>query len=324
MIKVKISVIIPSYNRIQYVIAAIDSSLNQILPHDVNLSVVVVNDGSTDGTEEKINNKYGKKVHLITIENSERGAARNKGAHYAISELKADWLLFLDADDCLDLYGLDGLIRGISSNANIISGRYIIWNSGESFDKVLPIRRFTQMSNSNRASKIDLLSNDWLPLGATLFKSALFTEIGGFIEERKLSGSEDKVFCIHSALIGEIKFSDNIVTWYRQHDQNTSVKRFSESMRLAIFYLEPLIKKYSSGSTVDPFKILSNHIAYLLIGAHNSNLREGQPLALLLKLICEQPELIFRPITWKYLLSIIKNYVLYAFHFKTKRIPSSL
>ena len=64
----KISVVIPTYNRIALVERAIDSVLRQsIKPFDI----IVVDDGSDDGTSEMIQNKY--KPLYIVIDNTEYG-----------------------------------------------------------------------------------------------------------------------------------------------------------------------------------------------------------------------------------------------------------
>jgi len=87
----KISVVIPTFNRISLVARAIDSVLKQSLnPYEI----IVVDDGSDDGTSEMINNKY-KSIKLIQQQNNGVSAARNKGIKHA----KGDWIGLLDSDD---------------------------------------------------------------------------------------------------------------------------------------------------------------------------------------------------------------------------------
>ena len=87
----KISVIIPTFNRIRLVARAIDSVLKQSLnPYEI----IVVDDGSDDGTSEMIHNKY-KSIKLIQQQNNGVSAARNKGIKHA----KGDWIGLLDSDD---------------------------------------------------------------------------------------------------------------------------------------------------------------------------------------------------------------------------------
>lgn len=87
----KISVVIPTYNRIALVERAIDSVLRQsIKPFDI----IVVDDGSDDGTSEMIKKKY-RSINLVQQQNSGVSAARNNGIKHA----KGDWIALLDSDD---------------------------------------------------------------------------------------------------------------------------------------------------------------------------------------------------------------------------------
>ena len=87
----KISVVIPTFNRISLVARAINSVLKQSLnPYEI----IVVDDGSDDGTSEMIQYKY-KSIKLIQQQNNGVSAARNKGIKHA----KGDWIGLLDSDD---------------------------------------------------------------------------------------------------------------------------------------------------------------------------------------------------------------------------------
>ena len=88
-----VSVIIPTYNRAEFIQEAIDSVLHQDVK-DCQLEIIVVDDGSTDNTAEVVKT-YGNKVKYILQKNSGAGAARNRGIVHATG----DWVAFLDSDD---------------------------------------------------------------------------------------------------------------------------------------------------------------------------------------------------------------------------------
>lgn len=88
----RVSVIIPTYNRENYVVKALDSVLNQKFK---DYEIIVVDDGSTDDTKKIVINKYGHRLRYIYQENSGVSAARNTGIKVA----KGEWLAFLDSDD---------------------------------------------------------------------------------------------------------------------------------------------------------------------------------------------------------------------------------
>lgn len=85
------SVIIPAYNSENSVSASIDSALSQTV---APLEIIVVDDGSTDGTAEVIK-AYGGIVRYLWQENAGQGAARNTG----LAEAKGEFIALLDADD---------------------------------------------------------------------------------------------------------------------------------------------------------------------------------------------------------------------------------
>lgn len=87
----KVSVIIPTYNRAEYVTQAIDSVLAQTY---TDYEIIVVDDGSTDKTREVLE-PYMDKITYIYQENTGVSAARNRG----IKAAKGDWVAFLDSDD---------------------------------------------------------------------------------------------------------------------------------------------------------------------------------------------------------------------------------
>jgi glycosyltransferase involved in cell wall biosynthesis len=74
------------------VLAAIDSVLSQTIPVE---EIIVVDDGSTDGTAEAISTLYGSSVRVFRQENAGVSAARNRG----IREATGEWIAFLDSDD---------------------------------------------------------------------------------------------------------------------------------------------------------------------------------------------------------------------------------
>lgn len=115
-----VSVIIPIYNGSQWLNECIQSVLNQSYQ---NIEVICINDGSTDSSRDIIAYylDVDRRVALIEQENSGSSSARNKGINYA----KGEWLLFLDADDCLSDHAIEELLYCTRENkADYVIGRY--------------------------------------------------------------------------------------------------------------------------------------------------------------------------------------------------------
>ena len=103
-----ISVVIPAYNARSYVRDAVSSALEQDLPPT---EVIVVDDGSSDGTEALFDGALPT-VKYVRQENAGVSAARNHGARIATGK----WLAFLDADDLWDPAKLSSCIRALMEN----------------------------------------------------------------------------------------------------------------------------------------------------------------------------------------------------------------
>lgn len=95
----KISVIIPAYNTEEYMEECLDSLLQQTIG---DLEIIVVNDGSTDGTHdilERYGAEYPEKIKVFHKENGGQASARN----LALKHAKGEYLGFVDSDDWIDL-----------------------------------------------------------------------------------------------------------------------------------------------------------------------------------------------------------------------------
>lgn len=105
-----ISVVIPNYNRGALVCEAVKSVLNQTY-HDIE--VIVVDDGSTDDSVERLNSIEDSRLRIICmLRNQGACKARNIGIH----EAKGDYICFLDSDDKWKLNKLDTQLRYMKMN----------------------------------------------------------------------------------------------------------------------------------------------------------------------------------------------------------------
>lgn len=91
MKKPLISVVIPTYNRADWISEAVDSVLGQTFK---DLELIIIDDGSKDSTD-KVLKKYGSKIRYFYQENAGLSDARNKG----ILASQGDYIAFLDSDD---------------------------------------------------------------------------------------------------------------------------------------------------------------------------------------------------------------------------------
>lgn len=101
-----ISVIVPMYNARNYIGKCLDSIVNQSYR---DLEIIVVDDGSTDGSGT-VADEYASKdsrIKVIHGENQGLVSARKRG----IAQATGDYVLFVDSDDYIDIRGIDELLE---------------------------------------------------------------------------------------------------------------------------------------------------------------------------------------------------------------------
>jgi glycosyltransferase involved in cell wall biosynthesis len=116
-----ISVVIPTYNRSKVIGRCIENILCQDYE---NFEIIVVDDGSSDQTQEVVG-KYLDKITYLRQENSGAGAARNAGAMVANGE----WIAYQDSDDVWMPDKLSRQVEAISAypDADVISSNLLIY-----------------------------------------------------------------------------------------------------------------------------------------------------------------------------------------------------
>ena len=87
-----ISVVIPLYNKVHFIKATIESVLAQTY---TDMEIIIVNDGSTDGSVDVVKSFRDSRIRLIDQSNGGVSKARNHG----LREAKGDFIALLDADD---------------------------------------------------------------------------------------------------------------------------------------------------------------------------------------------------------------------------------
>ncbi|WP_336793159.1 glycosyltransferase family 2 protein [Pantoea anthophila] len=108
MSDILLSVIIPTYNVEKYIVECVDSLLRQVKSPN---EILIVNDGSTDGTLALLEQNYAhlSQVKIITTENGGAGRARDVG----IEQARGQFLFFCDPDDVV----VDGLVAELATVA---------------------------------------------------------------------------------------------------------------------------------------------------------------------------------------------------------------
>ncbi len=223
----KVSIIIPTYNREEYLPTAIDSILNQTYN---NYEIIVIDDGSTDSTKEIITDycsKYPGKIISLFQQNSGPTIARNKGIKTATGHLIA----FLDSDDLYEPTKLEDQVAIFKESpglAFVYTGYNTIDANGSITRSIYPDPIF----QGYIYKKLWLCSNEIS--GGTIMVSKTNLEKVGLFSEA-LQGAENLDLRLKLAKLGDVRYSDKLLYNYRRHESNlTSQTALMSENRLAV------------------------------------------------------------------------------------------
>jgi len=207
-----VSVIIPSYNNIRWVSNAIESVLKQSYPY---CEIIVVDDGSTDGTGVLLGDTYRDRIKYIYQENKGLSGARNTGLRQA----RGDYIQFLDADDLIHpdkIRSQVELMQSMESPAVSYSDYY--YCDIDDSNRIFPEYYVSPLLSPVRP--LEDIARRWetelrIPVHCFLFEAGIFREQGICFDE-SLPNHEDwdcwmRVF----ALNPYISFLDKKMAQYR-------------------------------------------------------------------------------------------------------------
>lgn len=176
-----ISVVIPSYNHAHLIGRALASVLAQDWP---NLDIVVVDNHSSDNTDEVVTSFADSRIRLLKVHNEGVIAvSRNVG----ISAAQGDWVAFLDSDDW---WSSDKLIRCSQhfDGADLIYHRLRIIASGWRY--VWP-RYIGSWQVAKPVLQHLLMSGNPIATSSVMVRRSLLEQVGGFNERKEIVAAED-------------------------------------------------------------------------------------------------------------------------------------
>ena len=168
-----ITVVIPVYNRELVISDAINSVLGQTSTVD---EIIVVDDGSTDGTIDRLH-AFAGKVRILRQSNQGPSAARNAG----IRASRSKWIAFLDSDDLWYPEKLELQKRHIEkmNDMGCIHTRYVV--QGQDFRELSPNPPLMQQLRLE-----DLLIRNRIGTSTVLARREILTALGGFDENLRI------------------------------------------------------------------------------------------------------------------------------------------
>ena len=223
----KVSVVIPTYNDEDTIRATVESALGQRF--DGGFEVIVVNDGSTDGTREVLE-KFGNRIQVIDQTNRGVSAARNAGIRAAVGE----YIALLDGDDTWTEDKLQKSAQVLDKNpACVAVSSNVIGVDAAGAEVSRPVTPEFRHS----PTLDEMLERLWAYLpSATVIRRDTLQAIGGFSEEFKPEhyACEDTFIMLLVRERGEIIYVPDVLVRYRCREFHARLANRLRSRRFEI------------------------------------------------------------------------------------------
>lgn len=201
-----VSIIMPCYNGMRHIQAAIDSVLMQTFD---DFELIVVDNGSTDRTPEIIGSVNDSRLRVLTL--TERGVSRAR--NLGLREARGAFIAFLDSDDTWSAAFLEKMYTALVSDSKAVLA-YCGWqNLGLPGSRGEP---FVPPDYENPDKATTLLEGCRWPIHACLTRHTAIIEAGGF--NTQLTIAEDYLLWMEVSTIGSIIRVSEVLAQYHHHD----------------------------------------------------------------------------------------------------------
>lgn len=236
-----VSVMIPAYNHEDYVQQTIQSIIDQTYP---NIEIIIVNDGSTDHTHDKITELLPRCeerfVHTKYKNKSNEGVIRN--FNHCLQMTEGQYVYIIASDDLAESTAIEVLLRflnthsdyGLAVGDNLFidsEGKRCFWgtdkkpvyNEAEAIAlthaaHLRRIRKDVDFDGPSFGSYQTLLGGNYVPNGY-LIRADVLAKIGGYSSEAQM---EDLHLMLQIAKHSKLKYIDQPLFHYRWHGDNLS------------------------------------------------------------------------------------------------------
>jgi len=253
---IRFSVIMPAYNRKWCISRAVNAALAQT--HQ-NFEIIIVDDGSSDGTENELREKFhdeitsGKIVYVPLPRNGGVSRARNVGLSFATSE----WVTYADSDNEMRPYFLSMMANSIMANPDkdTVYGRMINVNSG-----LIVGKPFEQG---------DIVKGNFIDLGVFAHRRSLVSRYGGFDDSLRRLVDWDLI--VRYTRHKDPAYIDRIILDYVDDERNDRISVKESYLKADI----QIRRKHSPSPTVSTVIVSYNHQNFIVEAIESALAQRG-------------------------------------------------
>lgn len=264
-----VTVIIPLYNRIEY----IDETINSVLSQNYKpIELIVVDDGSTDGSYERVKEYADKKDLLLFTHENRINKGQSAAINVALSAAKGEYISILDSDDMFAGGKLKTQVEYLENNSEI----GLVYGMGHGVDA--QGEYVYDIHNKNHIEPNDpnevLLDCYFLLPQNSLVRHSVYDQAGNFNESYR--SAQDHDMLIRIAEVTQMAFIPKLFFYYRRHGDSISVKGLETRWRAGLNILDNAKNRYPyrAGTIRKRRAVLNYHLAIALY-KKKSNLLEA-------------------------------------------------
>jgi len=205
-----ITVAIPTFNRARFLPQAVRSALDQTYPH---IEIVIIDDGSTDGTDAVLRQFEDPRVRTFSKEHSGGPATRNR----CIAEARGEYLVWLDSDDVLlaDTLALYVAELCRDRSLDVLYGNLLV---ADEQLRVQEVWSYDDYHGWPEALLAESTIENRIPNGGTLVRKTCYDRFGGYDE--RFPRAHDYEFWTRLAPLANVRSVRTEVAIYRRHEDS--------------------------------------------------------------------------------------------------------
>jgi len=222
----RVSVVMPVYNGERFIAESVRSVLASEL---ADLELLVLDDGSTDGSVAAVHEASAGdvRVRVISLPHGGVAAARNAG----LREARAPLIANLDADDVMLPHRLPKQVAFLDAHPDYVAvGSRALVIDARGVPKRVGVRLFTH-EEIDRAHMEGRGGAVWNP--TMTFRKDVAVRVGGYLDGLHTTG-EDHDLWLRMAEVGKLANLPDVLIRYRIHDRNVSLSAADRERRLAV------------------------------------------------------------------------------------------